>query len=105
MVQIIRSESFNLHLIDEDYRDSFKRRKGAAALSSFESFFLSVMGNALRPPKSIYFWLDNDFRWWVRKYDENGNPTHDAEFAVWLTDNGIAMYEDFDEDKLYRIEF
>lgn len=105
MVQIIESERFNLNLIDEDCRDNFKRREGATALSDFESFSLSVIGKCLMPPKSVHFWCNNDFRWWVRKYDENGNPIHDAEFAVWLTENGICMYEDFDENKLYRIVF
>lgn len=103
MIQIIESKRFNLLLVDEDCRDNFKRREGVGALSDFESFSLSVIGKAMMPPKSEHFWSENDFRWWVRKYDKNGNPTHDAEFAVWLTDNGICMYEDFDEGKLYRL--
>lgn len=105
MIQFIDSERFNLHLIEDESKENFKRRQGAGALSDFETFSLNVIGKALMPPKSEHFWRDNDFRWWVRKYDEKGNPTHDAEFAVWLTENGICMYEDFDENKLYRIVF
>lgn len=105
MIQIIDKESFSLVLIEDEYRDNFERRKGGTALSDFESFSLKLIGKVMMPPKSEHFWCENDFRWWVRKYDKNGNPTHDAEFAVWLTDNGICMYEDFDEGKLYRIAF
>jgi len=105
MIQIVEKKNFNLHLIPEDCREDYERRKDATALSDFESFSLSVIGKAMMPPKSVHFWRNNDFRWWVRKYDKDNNPTHDAEFAVWLTENGICMYEDFDENKLYRIEF
>lgn len=105
MIQIIEKENFNLHLIPEDCRENFKRRKGTTALSDFESFSLKLVGKVMMPPKTEYFWRNNDFRWWVRKYDENGNPSYDAEFAVWLTENGICMYEDFCENKLYRIVF
>lgn len=105
MIQIIEKERFNIHLVEEDCKDNFTRRKNATALSDFESFSLTIIGKAMMPPKSEHFWCENDFRWWVRKYDKKGNPTHDAEFAVWLTENGICMYEDFDENKLYRIAF
>lgn len=104
MIQIIEKENFNLHLIPEDCREDFKRRN-APSLSDFESFSLKVIGMTMMPPKSEYFWCQDDFRWWVRQYDKEGHPTHDAEFAVWLTDNSICMYEDFDANKLYRIEF
>ena len=105
MIQIIEKGTFNLHLIPEDCREDFKRRKGMTALSDFESFSLRLVGKVMMPPKAQHFWRNNDFRWWVRKYDKEGHPTHDAEFAVWLTDNSICMYEDFDANKLYRIEF
>lgn len=104
MIQFIEKENFNLHLIPEDCKENFKRRN-APSLSDFESFSLKVIGMAMMPPKSEYFWCQDDFRWWVRENYEDGSPKHDAEFAVWLTDNGIAMYEDFDANKLYRIEF
>ena len=103
MIQIIDKESFSLVLIEDVYRDNFKRK--TKGLSDFESFSLKLIGKVMMPPKAQHFWYQKDFRWWVRKYDKNGNPTHDAEFAVWLTDNEICMYEDFDEGKLYRIVF
>ena len=105
MIQFVSRDDFKLYPIPEDCRENFKRKVGATALSDFESFALRVIGKAMMPPKSEHFWRDNDFRWWVRQYDKEGHPTHDAEFAVWLTDNGICMYEDFDANKLYRIEF
>ncbi len=105
MIQILEREQLELRQIDDEFKNGFERRTGCTSLTQFESFFLQVVGNLLRPIDSQYFWLNNSFGWWKREYDKNGDPIKDHEFSVWLDKYGNCMYEDHDENKLYRVNF
>lgn len=105
MFTSIDSSRFNLHKIGKEYRDNFKPRTGSTDLSAFETFFLQMLGDALRPVNSEHFWSVNSYCWYVREYDETGDPRHDHQYGVWLTTCGVAVFEDYDTDELFRIEF
>lgn len=105
MIQIIEREEVSLYLLGKEVRENFERRTGCTDLTSFETFWLRKTGDLLRPKNSQYFWNGNSYCWWVREYDENGNPLKDHEFSVWLDKSGNCMYEDHDNDKLYRVVF
>lgn len=105
MMQIIERESLELYLLDNESKENFERRNDCDRLTSFESFWLKKTGDLLRPKGSQHFWTGDNYCWWVREFDKNGNPVKDHEFSVWLTKNGNCMFEDHDEDKLYRVMF
>ena len=105
MTVTIYNNPFELHLLGNDAKENFVRRTGCTDLTSFESFWLQKTGDALRPKSSDFFWNGNSYCWWVREFDENGNPVTDHEFSVWLDKNGNCLYEDHDDDKLYRVMF
>ena len=105
MIQIIEREAITLYLLDEEAKKNFEHRTGCTDLTSFETFWLEKTGNLLRPKDSQHFWSGNSFCWWVREFDGNGNPVKDHEFSVWLDKLGNCMFEDHDEEKLYRVMF
>lgn len=102
---LIKNNSFSLHLLEEDAKRNFQRRTDSTNLTFFESFWLRKTGDAIRPKNSIEFWVNNSYCWWVREFNEKGSPVKDHEFSVWLDTLGNCMYEDHDNDKLYRVIF
>ena len=72
-------------------------------LSDFNAFCLRKIGDTLRPSGSQFFWCNGAFCWWVRRYDKDRNPVHDSEFCVWMTKNGCLMFEDNDNNKIFRV--
>lgn len=103
MKKIIFGETVEFYPIDKEFWGDFGRRTGCTDLTGFESFFLKKVGDAIRPKDSEYFWNNNSYCWWVREYDEKGNPVKDHEYEVWLDKNGNCIFED--EENLYRILF
>ena len=105
MIQIIEKDAIELFLLDKRDKENFERRTECSDLTSFESFWLKKTGDLIRPKDSQHFWLNNSYRWWVREFDEKGNPVKDHEFSVWLDKKGNCLYEDHDNEKLYRVMF
>lgn len=105
MVQIINEKEIELFLLDERSKENFEHREDSHNLTDFESFWLKKTGDLIRPKNSQHFWIGNSYRWWVREFDEKGNPVTDHEFSVWLDKKGNCMYENYDEEKLYRVMF
>ena len=105
MIQIIEKNEVELYLLDEDSRKNFEHRKDCHNLTSFESFWLKKTGDLIRPKDSEHFWVGDSYRWWEREFDKKGNPIKDREFSVWLDTSGNCMYEDYSNDKLYRVMF
>ena len=105
MIQIIEKDALELFLLDERSKENFEPRTECGGLTSFESFWLKKTGDLIRPKNSQYFWLGNSYRWWEREFDEKGNPVKDHEFSVWLDKKGNCMYENHDDNKLYRVMF
>lgn len=105
MIQIIERDALEFHLLDDECKKNFERRTGCTDLTSFESFWLKKTGDLIRPKDSQYFWNENSYCWWVREFDEKGNPVKDHEFSVWLDKLGNCMYEDHDANRLFRVMF
>lgn len=85
---------FRLVEVSENW-DSFVESK-YSELSDFNAFALRIIGDALRGPKSEIFWQDGAYCWFT---DEKQS----REQCVWMTTNGIAMFEDVHQRKLFRI--
>lgn len=76
-------------------------KKGAKDLSDFESSMLELVGNAIRRQDSQHFWSDGAYSWYRNERQEKKD-------RVWLTKNGIAIYERETNDgnyDLFRIRF
>lgn len=95
MTKILSKSSFKFFEID--CRENFKEVK-YPDLSDFHMNALTWIDDAIRGPKSQHFWCNGCYCWYV---DEK--QSHEQ--GVWMTQNGIAMFEDITEKKLYRIEF
>lgn len=85
------------------HEDNFfvENKKKARDLSDFESYMLKHVGNAIRPSNSQHFWSDGAFSWYRNEEQEKKD-------RVWLTKNGIAIYEretDAGNYELFRIRF
>ena len=97
MTKVITKSNFGLFKIEEEYKENFKPMAWNN-LSEFHIFSLRIVGDAIRPDGSIYLWTDGCYCWWT----DNKQAT---EQRVWITENGIAMFEDCQTDELFRIEF
>ena len=67
-------------------------------LSDFQAVGLKWIGDALRQKESQHFWSNGAYCWYT-----DGKQDHEQ--CVWMTENGIAMFEDITKGELYRIEF
>lgn len=106
MIQIIERENLELSEIEKEYRENFRPiDEKDHRLSFFESFYLKVTGDVIRPKDSEHFWSDQTYCWYVYEKDEKGNRIGSHLFGVWLTENRLCMYEDFDAEKLYQVMF
>lgn len=76
-------------------------KKKAKDLSDFESSMLVLIGNAIRGSKSQHFWLNGAYSW----YKDGRQEKIDR---VWLTKNGIAVFEQETNEgycRYFRISF
>jgi len=96
MATMIYKSDFRFHEITEEFKENFKETSWHD-LSDFQAQALKWAGDAIRPSKSEHFWNNGCYCWWT------DNQTH--EYCVWMTTNGILMYEDVTGNKLYRVEF
>lgn len=93
----ITEKNFKLFEIEEKYKKNFVAEKWTE-LSDFNNFALRMIGDAMRGPKSQFFWCDGCYCWYV---DEK--QSHEQ--CVWMTQNGNAMFEDLKDHKLYLIQY
>ena len=70
-------------------------KKKVKDLSDFESSMLVLIGNAIRGSKSQHFWLNGAYSW----YRDGRQEKIDR---VWLTKNGIAVFEQETDGGHYR---
>lgn len=96
MATMICRKDFLFYEITEEYKENFVATKWSD-LSDFHAEALRWAGDAIRPSKSEHFWNNGCYCWWTN------NQTH--EYCVWMTTNGILMYEDVTDNKLYRVDF
>ena len=96
MVHLSKS-NFGFFEIADQYKENFVETNWHD-LSDFHAEALKWIGDAIRGPKSQFFWSNGCYCWFT---DERQS----VEECVWMTQNGIAMYEKITEKKLYRIEF
>ena len=97
MKQIIEKSSFSLCKIDDEYKANFKPMRWEM-ISDAQKFLLRVVGNAIRSDSSVYFWVDGCFSWW-------NDRKQVCEQRVWMTENGIVMFEDCWANELFRVLF
>ncbi|MGN1173638.1 MAG: hypothetical protein ACI4SO_07610 [Muribaculaceae bacterium] len=92
----------NLRLIEILELDVYlNNKKKARDLSDFESSMLKLIGNAIRGRNSQHFWLNGAYSWYRDGRQEKVD-------SVWLTNNGIAVFEqeaDNGRYKYFRISF
>lgn len=97
MVVLLSKKKFELFEISEEGKDAFKEATNKE-LSDFHAEALKWIGDALRTYYSQHFWCDGSYCWYT-------DETQSHEQCVFMTSNGIAMFEDITEKKLYRIIF
>lgn len=93
----LSKRDFSFYEIENQYKENFKETSWHD-LSDFQAEALKWIGDAIREPKSQFFWSNGCYCWYT---DEK----QDHEKCVWMTQNGSAMFEDITEKKLFRIEF
>ena len=98
MNQLVTLENLELYEIPEDCQDSFVP-KPYNEYSDMESFLLKLVGNVLRGKDSEWCWTDGCFEWW---YNDRANGTS-HHHRVFLMDNGILVYEDLTEHRMWRV--
>lgn len=92
----ITRKNVKLYQLDEESKKNFVPCS-YHNLSDFQAQSLKWLGDAIRPTKSEFFWNNGCYCWWTEK------QTH--EFCVWMTENGIAMFEDVTNGILCRVIF
>ena len=97
MTKCIYKSDLGLFKIDDANKVNFIA-KCWSDISDFQDFALRLVGDVLRPQGSQEFWNDGCYSWYV-----DSRQSHEQ--RVWMTDNGIAMFEDCQTDELFRIEF
>lgn len=98
MVRICRSD-FKFHKIYDNCKENFVDAKVKwPDLSEFHAEALKWIGDAIRGERSQFFWSNGAYCWYT-------DESQSVEECVWMTANGIAIYEKITEGKLYRIEF
>lgn len=93
----LTKKNFNLWKIEKVSHGNFKPFE-CHDLSDFQAQGLKWIGDALRQKESQHFWSNGAYCWYT-----NGKQDHEQ--CVWMTENGIAMFEDITKGELYRIEF
>ena len=97
MAKVISKSNFNFYEIAEQYKENFKEQSWHD-LSEFHAEALTWVGDAIRQAKSQFFWCNGCYCWYT-------DETQSHEQCVWQTVNGILMFEDVTDKKLYRVEF
>lgn len=97
MAKVISKSNFSFFEIEEQFKKNFKEQAWSD-LSEFHAEALTWVGDAIRGKNSQHFWSNGCYCWFT---DER----QDHEQCVWQTANGILMFEDLKEKKLYRVEF
>ena len=73
-----------------------KNRKECKDMSDFEARMLELVGNAIRPRESQHFWSDGIYSWYRDGRQEKVD-------RLWLTKNGILVFEKSLDDDVYRL--
>lgn len=97
MTKVITKSELGFFKIEEEYKENFKPMAWNN-LSEFHNFSLRLIGDVIRPHGTVYFWNEGCYCWWVDKKQSH-------EQRVWMTENGIAMFEDCQTSELFRVEF
>lgn len=97
MATLLTKKNFNLWKIEKVSHNNFKMCEWHD-LSDFQAAALKWIGDALMKTESQYFWSNGAYCWYT-----DGRQDHEQ--CVWMTVNGIAMFEDITKGELYRIEF
>ena len=97
MKRVVDSKQFSLHRIEKEFQGNFKPID-YHNLSDFHIFSIRLVGDAMRGPKSSHFWTNGTYCWFT-----DNSQTHKR--GVWMTENGILMFEDEKDGGLYRVMF
>lgn len=97
MTKCIYKQNLSLHPLPSYVIEDWKKNL-CEHISDFNAFCIRLIGDVLRQPSSQHFWKDGKFMWFV---DAKQNHVQ----AVWMTNNGIAVFEDEKTREISRIEF
>lgn len=97
MTKCVYKSDFTLIKIDEPDKANFIAKRWHE-LSNFQNFALRLIGDVLRQPNSVCFWNDGCYSWYA-------DHSQSHEQRVWMTETGMAMFEDCQTEELFRIDF
>lgn len=98
MLTVIDKEDFKLYKIDKEFQGDFIP-KDSHELSDAESWMLKVVGNALRKRSSEWFWNNGCYSWVINNREDKTS----IEQRIFLTHNGILVFEDCTKKEMYRV--
>ena len=98
MLTVIDKEDFKLYKIDKEFHGDFIP-KDSHELSNAESWMLKVVGDAIRKRSSEHFWNNGCYSWFIYISKE----VRSIEQRVFLTHNGILVFEDCTKKEMYRV--
>lgn len=97
MNKCVYKSDFSLEKIDAPDRAKYIAKRWRD-LSEFQKFALRLVGDVLRSQNSTCFWNDGCYSWYA-------DPRKCHEQRVWMTETGIAMFEDCQTDEVFCIVF
>lgn len=98
MTKNINKNDFLLREISREFHNNFIAMD-SNELSDAESWMLKTVGDALRESGSEHFWNNGHYSWFIN-YPNEGRS---IEQRIFLTNNGIIVFEDCEKGKMYRV--
>lgn len=92
---LVQKSDFCLAEIGKAYNKNFVA-KDCLGVSDMEAFLLKTVGDAIRGKGSDYIWKDGSYAWFT-----DGSQSHMQ--RVFLTENGILILEDCNEERMWRV--
>jgi hypothetical protein len=84
--------------IGKEFHNNFrKERTDWKDLSDFQANAMKWVGDTIRQTKSQFFWSDGAYCWYT-------DATQTYRMGLWMTKNGILIFEDYEKEKLFRVQ-
>lgn len=95
MTVLVQKSDFILAEIGKDYHKNFVA-KDCLEVTHMGNFLLKTVGDAFREKGSDYIWKDGSYAWFT---DESQSHMQ----RVFLTESGILILEDCNEERMWRV--
>ena len=97
MVTVIKPSDFKFYEILKSYHKNFEPIEWGE-LSDAWAQLLKWIGDTLRQSDSQFFWSGSCYCWYT-----DGRQDHEQ--CVFMTANGLVMFQDITKGELYRVSF